>query len=56
MLLLKKMHTGADDDVETAKTFIRDKFLNMVPEDGIHAQDNIYSHFTCSVGKSLILC
>ena len=41
---------GADDDVESAKDFIKNKYLSLVPPRERSAEKNIYPHFTCSVG------
>jgi hypothetical protein len=44
---------GADNDVEAAKEFIKNKYLSLVPPRERYAEKNIYPHFTCSVGKHL---
>lgn len=51
MLLFSILFLGADDDVEAAKEYIKNKYLNLVPPRERYAERNIYPHFTCSVGK-----
>jgi hypothetical protein len=45
------LNLGADTDVETAKQFIKNKYLSLVQPRERYAEKNIYPHFTCSVGK-----
>jgi hypothetical protein len=42
--------SGADNDVEAAKEFIKNKYLEMVEPKENNSERNIYPHFTCSVG------
>ncbi len=41
---------GADNDVEAAKQFIENKYLELASSSEGNVEKNIYSHFTCSVG------
>ena len=45
---------GADDDIESAKAFIKNKYLSLVPVREHGAERNIYPHFTCSVGAKCL--
>ncbi|CAF4102265.1 unnamed protein product [Rotaria socialis] len=45
---------GADDDVEAAKQFIKNKYLSLVPVKERYTEKNIYPHFTCSVDSKNI--
>ncbi|CAF1085986.1 unnamed protein product [Adineta ricciae] len=45
---------GADDDVEAAKQYIKNKYLRLVPPREGCAEKNIYPHFTCSVDSKNI--
>ena len=48
---LSTSFVGADDDVESAKEFIKNKYLSLVPPKEGAGEKTIYPHFTCSVGK-----
>ncbi len=41
---------GADNDVEGAKEFIKNKYLELVEPRQTNPEKNIYPHYTCSVG------
>ncbi len=43
---------GADNDVDAAKEFIKNKYLNVIPTIE-NMKRVIYPHFTCSVGEYL---
>ncbi|CAF0775269.1 unnamed protein product [Rotaria sp. Silwood1] len=45
---------GADDDVEAAREFIKNKYLSSVPKSERYTEKNIYPHFTCSVDSKNI--
>ncbi|CAF0987549.1 unnamed protein product [Adineta steineri] len=45
---------GADNDVEAAKEFIKNKYLELVEPRYRHMEKNIYPHYTCSVDKKNI--
>jgi hypothetical protein len=42
--------SGADNDLEAAKEFVKNKYLESAEPKEINSQKNIYPHFTCSVG------
>jgi hypothetical protein len=44
---------GADNDIEAAKEFIKNKYLSVVPHREGMRRD-IYPYFTCSVGKVFV--
>ncbi|CAF3566235.1 unnamed protein product [Rotaria sordida] len=45
---------GADDDVQAAREFIKNKYLSLVPKSERYTEKNIYPHFTCSVDSKNI--
>ncbi len=49
-LIIFFFSSGADNDVEAAKEFIKNKYLALVEPRQSNLERNIYPHFTCSVG------
>ena len=47
------VYLGADDDVDAAKAFIKNKYTSLLPVREHGAERNIYPHFTCSVGTKI---
>ncbi|CAF0794081.1 unnamed protein product [Rotaria sordida] len=45
---------GADNDVQAAREFIKNKYLSLVPKSERYTEKNIYPHFTCSVDSKNI--
>lgn len=52
--LLSCGFSGADDDIEASKIYIKEKYLSLVPPRHNCLEKNIYPHFTCSVGQSFV--
>lgn len=47
-------YTSDEDDIESAKAFIKNKYLSLVPVREHGVERNIYPHFTCSVDSGNI--
>ena len=48
--IFNSFFAGEDNDVEAAKEFIKNKYLELVKPCENRKEKNIYPHFTCSVG------
>ena len=52
LFALFRSFIGDDNDVEAAKEFIKNKYLNVMPSSG--DLKRIYPHFTCSIGRIFV--